>query len=425
MLIEFATSNFMSIKDEVRLSFAARPSRDRDQSHLIAPQLSGGPGSLRLTRSVAIYGPNGAGKTNVLLALSAMQEAVRKSFQSIDELPAIPFAFDPTCRLQPSVFEAIFVIDNVRYQYGFAATSKEVTEEWLFAWPHGRSQVWFQRSKEEIEFGPRLRGPKNTWKSATRSNALFLSVAVALNSKQLKPVSDWFLNRLNVAPLGAWDAALTTILCHHDTELDSVSKQDIVKFLDCCDPSIKDIRIEEEKFPVDRLPGDLPPALRNEIERTFAGKKRPQVHLLHTFEDSATVELNLGVESHGTQRIFSLAGPWLDALKNGDIIAIDELEDSLHPTLLRFLVDCFHNNQSNPNGAQLLFTTHNTSILSQEVFRRDQIWFCERNRKLETQLLPLTHFRPRKQFENLERSYLTGRYGAIPYLPSSRKTAEK
>ena len=129
------------------------------------------------------------------------------------------------------------------------------------------------------------------------------------------------------------------------------------------------------------------------------------------------MELDLEEESDGTQKILALAGPWLDALEKGKVIVIDELHENLHPALVRFLVEQFHDPKLNTKGAQLIFSTHDTSILNQEVFRRDQVWFCERDRNLATSLFPLTDFRPRKGRENLERAYLEGRYGAVPYVP--------
>ena len=134
----------------------------------------------------------------------------------------------------------------------------------------------------------------------------------------------------------------------------------------------------------------------------------------------AARELTFDEESFGTQKIFALSGPWLDTLENGYVVAVDELQGNLHPALVRFLIACFHDPLINTKGAQLIFTTHETAILSQDVFRRDQIWFCERNEKQESSLYPLTDFHPRKGVENLERAYLGGRYGAVPFAEPAR-----
>ena len=416
MLVEFTTSNFMSIKDEVCLSLVARPSHDRDDTHVVTPKLPESSSPIRLVRTAAIYGPNAGGKTNLLLALSTMQAIIKTSSQLSDELPIVPFLFDSQCHNQPSVFEVTFILKNIRYQYGFSATSTHIHDEWLYAWPHGRVQMWYERSGNTYNFGPRLVGPKNTWKITTRSNSLFLSNAVTLNSEQLKPIADWFSNSLHVSIVGGWSESFTTALCRVDSSDTAIAKRDIVNFLNSADLSINDILVVDEEFSTDKLPEDLPAVVREEIAKDLKGKKLPRVSFVHDIGSDHPTELDLHMESRGTQKIFALSGPWLDALREGSTVVIDEVEDSLHTSLVSHLINWFHSNKTNPKGAQLIFSTHNTSILSQEIFRRDQIWFCQRNRKLETKLFPLTQFRPRKGLENLERSYLAGRYGAVPYL---------
>ncbi len=131
-----------------------------------------------------------------------------------------------------------------------------------------------------------------------------------------------------------------------------------------------------------------------------------------------SVELPFDEQSDGTQKIFELAAPWIDTFDNGHVIELDDLHEHLHAALVHFLVNRFHRPKANANGAQLIFSTHDTSILNQDIFRRDQIWFCERNSRQETSVIPLTDFRPRRSVENLERSYLGGRYGAVPVLRS-------
>jgi len=142
------------------------------------------------------------------------------------------------------------------------------------------------------------------------------------------------------------------------------------------------------------------------------------VRTAHLNNHNEAVFFDFEDESDGTKKLFAFAGPWMDVLKNGYVLFIDELHDNLHPKLVQFLVKLFHNKETNPKNAQLIFTTHETSILSQDVFRRDQIWFCERNKMQSTSLYPLSDFSPKKGKENLERSYLSGRYGALPFIRS-------
>ena len=420
MLIEFSVANFMSIKDEVRLSLVAGPGKELRKTHVVTSSLNEGVRSIPLLRSAAVYGANAAGKTNLLRALRTMRHMVARSNQDLGELPVTPFRFDPDCEARPTTFEAMCFAEDVRYQYGFSATRDAVTREWLYAWPRGRVQLWFERERagnggDVFKFGDRLSGDKEVWRRATRPDALFLSTAVSLNSSQLRPVFDWFTGNLHVAGVGGWANVFSLEYCRDGR------KAALLEFLRTADLAISGLRVVEQEFSPETLPDDMPPAVKEDIGKKLAGAKVVNLRLRHDTKDGRPVELDLDEESDGTQKIFALAGPWLDTLEKGHVIVFDELHDHLHPSLVRFLVERFHDPSVNAKGAQLIFSTHDTSILSQDVFRRDQIWFCERNARQETGLFPLTDFRPRKGIENLERSYLAGRYGAVPHFPRFRR----
>ncbi len=410
MLVEFTVENFKSIRDEARLNLVAGRGDERRDTHLVKPEHSGGKHNEPLVRSAAIYGPNAAGKSNLVNALSTMKYVVTHSTEDLDELPVTPFRLDPDCEDEATMLEVLFVAEGVRYQYGFRATRHHVTDEWLFAWPRGRVQVWYERTANAWKFGPKLTGDKKVWQRATRPNALYLSTAVLLNCRQLRPIYNWFKKRLQVADARGWRNSLSMSWCRDQR------KSEIIDFLNVADLDIADVRVVEKEFQPGQLQGDMDPDWKRHLVEELAGKKIPELRLSHNTGKNLQKELRLGDESDGTQRIFALAGPWLDSLKNGNVIVFDELHASLHPALVRLLVDQFHDTRLNTGGAQLVFTTHDTSILNQDVFRRDQIWFCERNEKQETRLFPLTDFSPRKGLENLERSYLSGRYGALPFV---------
>lgn len=424
MLIEFSVENFKSIKDEVRLSLVAGSGKEHRETHLTTPELNQGVRSTPLVRSAAIYGANAAGKTNLVRALQAMQHVVLRSGRDMDKLPITPFRFDPERRLQPATFEVVGIVNRMRFQYGFSATRDAVTGEWLYVWPRGRIQFWFERTTDtdtgavKCNFGDKLAGDREVWRRATRPNALLLSTAVTLNSAQLRPVFDWFHDNLHIAGMGGWANAFSIEWCGGNR------KAEVVRFLRAADLAIEDLRVVQEDFSPEMLPDDMPSEMKHQIKKEFSGAKVMQVRLSHGTKGEQPVELDLDEESDGTQKMFALSAPWLESLDNGHIIVLDELHDNLHPALVRFLVDRFHDPQVNANGAQLVFTTHDTSILSQDVFRRDQIWFCERNARQETNVFPLTDFRPRRGVENLERSYLAGRYGALPYLRSAGSRSE-
>ncbi len=409
MLLEFSVKKFKSIRDEARLSLVAGRGDERNDTHLIKPELSGDVHNESFVRSVAIYGPNGAGKSNLVNALGVMKYVITHSTVHLAELPVIPFLLDIDDEDEAAMLGVLCIAEGVRYQYGFRATCDQVTDEWLFAWPRGRLQVWFERTENTWKFGPKLTGDKKVWQRATRPNALFLSTAVSLKSAQLRPVYNWFNQRLRVADTQVWTNALSIALCLGQR------KHEIIDFLNAADLGIADIRISEKEIHPQQFQGDSDPDLMQYVVEKLAENKF-DLRLRHDTGTRVPSELPLRDESAGTQRIFALAGLWFDSLKNGNVVVFDDLHSSLHPALVRFLVDQFHDPRLNGRGAQLVFTTHNTSILNQDVFRRDQIWFCERNEKQETRLYPLTDFSPRKGLENLERSYLTGRYGALPFF---------
>ena len=407
MLMNFSVENYKSFKDEASLSLVAGNGGERRDTNVMKPPLPAGVKPIDLLRSAVIYGSNAAGKTNLLSALSAMKSVVVRSGPGLDEHLVPPFRFDPACAAKPTILEATFVADGTRYQYGFAVTPKAVLREWLYAWPRGRVQIWFERDAEQggIKYGNQLVGDREVWRRATRPDALLLSTAVNLNSRQLQPVYDWF-SRVKVAGIGGWNPDFSLECCQDER------KEGIVRFLRAADLAIADIR---------PLEAGEDSAAQNRRQSLNLVTARGQLRLRHEVPGATgELELDLAEESFGTQKIFALAGPWLDSLEQGFVVAFDELHGNLHPTLVRFLIDCFHSPQMNAKGAQLIFTTHETAILSQDVFRRDQIWFCERNAQHETTLYPLTDFHPRKGVHNLERAYLAGRYGAVPLIAPDR-----
>lgn len=424
MLIEMSVKNFRSFRDSQTFSLVRGKGDEMAETNSFE---AGGVNQTALLRSAAVYGPNAGGKSNLLLALRTMERVVLESATSMqrgDKLPVTPFRLSAETRDQPSEFEVIFLVDGVRYQYGFAATAERVHEEWLLAYPKGRAQRWFSRAwdveaqKYDWELGNSLVGEKQLWQKSTRGNALFLSTAVQLNSEQLQPVFDWFKMTLWVfnadgwypGRIGGWSPTFTASLC------EGSDKQRIVDFLRAADLNIDDVLVETRPFDRETLPEDMPESLREVIAGDLEGKKIINIRTVHESDDGAPVEFDFEEESDGTQQLFSFAGPWIGALAKGHVLFIDELHNSLHPHLVKFLVQLFHDPETNPNNAQLVFTTHETSILNQEVFRRDQIWFCEKNKSQATELYPLTDFSPRKGRENLEAAYLSGRYGALPFV---------
>lgn len=416
MLIEFSVKNYRSIKDVQTLSLVKAKGKELEDSNSFTPDA---PASVPLLRSAVIYGPNAAGKSNLIRAMAAMEEIVRESatgYQEGDDLqPIEPYRFDDVSENNPTEFEATFIAEGVRYQYGFSATRQRILEEWLFAYPKGRPQNWFSREYDEesnhvdYKFGAFLQGKKSVWQGATRDNALFLSVAVQFNSDKLRPVFNWFKEGLIYILGGGLPVGYTAKMCDEEK-----GKDRVLSFLKVADFDVDDIKVDKKAIDRDSLPEGMPEPDKDRLLKSLKGQQLVRVGFSHTVAGKS-VYLDLHEESEGTQRFFQLAKPFIQALDEGQILVVDELNSSLHSKLLEYLISLFHNKETNPHNAQLVFTTHDTSVLSPQVFRRDQVWFCEKNKGQATDLYPLLDFNPLKERENFGARYMGGRYGALPF----------
>ncbi len=421
MLIEFSVKNFRSIREEALFSMVKGPGSELEETNVL--HISDAPATLNpLLRSGVIYGPNAAGKSNLLRALATLQALVIGSHQRApnEALPVKPFLLDREARTQPSEFEVHFIVDKVRYQYGISADQQCIHEEWLFAYPRGRAQKWFQREYDakaqvsRVKYSDNLKGEKELWERVTRPNGSLLATGAQLNSEQLTPVYNWFANKLKLA-IGrqSWNQQPIVTL----NLMEQHQRAKVLQFLQAADFAIADLDLREmDSDHLDTITRNMPPALRDLLTSQLSGSKGVQIKTAHQTAEGERIEMELSDESDGTQKMFCYAGPWIDTLAHGHVMVVDELHDNLHPLLVQYLVEMFHNPALNPHGAQLVFTTHETSILSQNLFRRDQVWFCERGEDQSTSLYPLSDFAVRKGTENIERGYLSGRYGALPFL---------
>lgn len=416
MLLEASVANYLSFAEKQVFSLMANSGKEHESLNVAEVQASH---QHRVLKSALIYGANSSGKSNFLLALVAMRRLVLHSAtkQRGSKLDIHSFRLDTTLRSQPSEFEVQFIADGVRYQYGFTASSTHIYDEWLFAYPKGQAQQWFQRAWDEKKqehawkFGNNLQGEKTLWQRATRENALFLSTAVQLNSKQLQPVFDWFNDTLQFIGIDGTSPQFTA------ESVQKGNKDQVLKFLKAADINLSDLSVKD--IPLEEsLPEGLPQKLRELILEDVNKLDISGLAIKTQRLDNAgnPVEFLFEEESDGTQKFFGLIGPWLDVLDNGLVLFVDELNNSLHTHLVGLLIQLFHNPKTNPHNAQLIFTTHDTNQLSQEIFRRDQVWFCEKNEQQATRLYPLTDFNARKDRENLELAYLSGRYGAVPFV---------
>ncbi len=419
MLIEFSVTNYRSILERQTLNMAASPNFKKLESlNTFDPESSSG--LPRLMRSTVLYGPNASGKSTLIQALKFVDQQVlnsQKESQAGDAIDVVPFKLTAQSRAAPSEFEVTFIEQGVRYEYGFCCNRERFTEEWLIAYPLGRAQKWFHRvfdaeaGKDAYKFSTHFLGgrQRQTWAAQTRPNALFFSTAIQLNNEQLKPAFDWFKLRLRVVDsVGALGPGYTLQRCGKDEE-----RKKVVAFMNSADLSIADIQLKETVFSVDVLPTGIPASLKENFLKEMAGRKLVEPLFFHTDVDTQeAVEFDESEESDGTLALFAFAGPWLDVIENERVLVVDELDTSLHPLLVHHLVKRLHHEGTK---AQLIFTTHDTTLLSQKLLRNDQVWFMEKDDKGASRLYPLSDFSPRDN-EAIERGYLNGRYGGIPFL---------
>ena len=394
MLIQFSVENYLSIKDKVVLSLLS--SRDNEHpEHLIAD------GNKNYLKSAVIYGANASGKSNVLNAFWFMVNYVLTSHnqQLHKTIARSPFKFDPETPARPSSFEGIFTTEGVRYAYGFSVTDKAVIEEYLYYYPNGRQALIFERKDtKDFRFTVDV-DEQNTLKDRTSANKLYLSVASNWSYSKVIPVLEWFASCQIITKNSVADA--------YGLEAEQLKDDDyrhvIASMLRVADFGIQSLQMRDAK---------PAPSQRNDI---FTN-----IEAIHTVQDTegntSSYPLNMAEESDGTNSYFKLIGVVKKVLDEGTLLVADEMDAHLHPLLTKHLVSLFNSVEFNPNGAQLIFTSHNTNLLDLDVLRRDQIWFTEKDEQTAaTDLFSLYDFSIRKDAK-VEKGYLIGRYGAIPFI---------
>ena len=424
MLVTFAMTNYACFRDRQELSMEAAVRSPKDDTYAFDTGIRRFP---RLNRVSAIYGPNGSGKSRFVQGLDFAQTFVvgsSRESQSGEKIRHVPFLFDSVTKEQPTTFETCFVQDGTAYEYGFAVDRTRVHEEWLLAWPPGgRMRRLLERTfdpetgEDRWFFGPSVRGHKELWRASTRPNSLLVSTAAQLNSDTFRPVVDWFRN-LRVLVSGE---LLSSYTIENITETENF-KQRILSLLRDADIAVTDIRTHTKQQRLDQFDPPPPPELVEELSRDGT----PVIEIVDIkFEHSPTRSdrrhlVDIDDESDGTRRLFAFAGPLLDILDNSLVVVIDELDRSLHPLLLAYLIRRINSTGTPDDGkrAQLVATLHDVSLL-RDVLDRSQIWFTDKDRASEAaSLTPLSDFSPRPR-EALVRGYLGGRYGGVPIIGES------
>lgn len=359
----------------------------------------------------AIYGANASGKSNALSAFMFLRHAVLNSFRDWSRLDVISrnsFLNSTGGSEVESRFELDFSIDGTRHQYGFAINDFEVVSEWLNAFPSHRKQLWFHREKAKpIKFGDSLKGNNRAIEEITKQNALFLTLAALHGHEKLQPIYSWF--RRCIVSGGDFRPRGLDHLARHYNDSNS---SEILALLRAADLGI--VGADLEMAIVERLGDVVQSLVENSDPSPRPIKKVPRLTLLHEIEGKA-VPFPPFMESEGTRILGNHLPYLLKALREGGLLIVDEIDRSLHPALCLQIINLFLSPRANAKKAQILFTTHDPTLLSSGDLRRDEVWFAEKKPDGASTLYPLSDFSPRKN-ENLERGYLQGRYGAIPML---------
>lgn len=422
MLIEFSVENYLSFKERQTLSLVANK-KDMDvPGNVLSIDIPGMSG-VNLLNGVVIYGANASGKSNLLSALGFMTRYVTRPPDSRkpNELTGVvPFLLSRVTEESPSQFEVLFVHEGIRYQYGFSMDSERITSEWLFAHFTSKGSLIFERNFDDSigeyiwEFGSYFKDDEKL-RNKTRDNVLFVSVGASWNNKVLGDVHQWFEDKLGLLDLAGVDSFPTDYTTRHMLQSPALIEE-FTELLQKADLGIDRINVEKIRADVfvNRYP--MTESDRKKFIEEFKDTEALEVNFTHKrTEGGGSVDFDENLESKGTIKFFSLLGPWMDLREREMCAFLDELGSSMHPHLTRALIRLFNSYTESGHLAQLITTTHDTTLLDSGLFRRDQIWITEKDSAGATRLIPLTDFKPRKQ-EALQRGYLSGRYGGIPMM---------
>jgi len=419
MLLEFSVKNILSFKEKVTFSLITAPIKEKNEK--LIDNIFQIDGKTSLLKTAAIYGANASGKTNIIEALQSFIEYILMKSKSITEnenIDILPFILNTENEKKPSEFEILIKDKDTFYQYGVVLTTNEVIKEYLKI-KNQRTTIVFDRNENKVY----IPFPKKYEKIAELvnkrmipKNALVVTKAALFNEE----IANSFLNCLNgVRTISAINDSFYREFTINQLKNQNIKLKvtDLLKFADDSINGVEVVQFEGESLSVKS----------NSNETNVQRKKSifPDIFVSkNIFDESNNIVKSLGFnlnlfESQGTIKLFHLSGPIIDSLLNGYTLFIDELDTSMHPLLIEKIIELFQNPKQNPNNAQLVFTTHNTALLSKDLFRRDQIWLIEKNQYGESDLFSLADFGNIRNDEKIEKNYLIGKYGAIPFLANA------
>lgn len=402
MILEFSIANYLSFKEKVTFSMLANASTGLDDNYVLV-------NDKKILKTIAVYGANASGKTNLFKILTMVILMLRNSNNTDinEKLPIIPFKFDKKTINSPSEFEIKFIVDGIRYVYGFIADETKIHEEYLYYYPNGRETKIFDRTNtNDYSFSQKEEKFLKDIALKNAPNKFFLATATNWNYTKTKLPYEFLSRNINtfnnLSELR--DLAFSKYLKN-----DSNLKDFAIEFLKKADFNIEDYQVIETEVPEEVLIS-IPDFIKSNM------KSKPKVFTALFKHKDSNIELTYEEESMGTEIIFSFIPFIYDALNCKKVVVVDELDKSLHPYLVEMLVQMFNDSEINKNGAQLIFNTHDTNLLKLNILRRDQIWFTEKDNGTGiSDLYPLSDFSVRNT-ENIEKRYMLGRYGAVPFI---------
>jgi uncharacterized protein len=425
MLIEFQVGNFLSFKEIVTFSMvdsaldSLDPELDTNNVFPINQELS-------LVKTTAIYGANASGKSNLAKAFGFMKNFVinsSKQMQITDTIDVEPFRLSTVTETQPSFFQITFILNKKIYEYGFEVSQDRIVNEWLLCTPKTQTHQLFRRNNNKINISKKFFAEGRGLEGKTKANSLFLSVSAQFNGKISIEIVKWFNNLQVISGTGTQDNLYKrlTLRAFESPQM----KQEIIALIKDLDLSIQDIDINQEKLSFENLPSSIPEMLKIIIPRSYSQSFTTIKTSHNKYNENGQVigfekfdlEQN---ESEGTKKLFYFSSLLLNALKNSQILVIDELDARLHPIITHKIIELFNSNKYNPKSAQLIFMTQDTNLLNPHLFgsrllRRDQIWFTEKNKQGATDLYSLVEYDIEENV-SFEIDYIRGKYGAIPFV---------
>ena len=424
MLIQFSVRNFRTFKEKATLSLIASnyDKETRETENISDSNIY----NLRILKSAVIYGANASGKSKFIEALMFMKNFAinsSKESQKGEEIDVEPFKLNNESEKQPSEFEVIFLHKKEMFRYGFEVDKDKIVSEWLYHKPKTKEVEIFYRDLQKFETHSRNfpKGATLVREDLIRNNALLLSVAAQFNDATCENIIEWFKNLKTISGLKEDGYQGYTM----GKTKDPKHKERILELLKAADLGIQDIKLE--MLDITKLPQEMPKELREIIlKKSKEDKTEFVTDILTTHKKFDNSKKHIGNtsfsldddESFGTRKFFALTGPVLDAIENGYTLVVDELDSKLHPNLVCKIVSLFNSQKLNPKNAQLIFNTHDTNLLSSGLFRKDQVWFTEKDKYGEAKLFSLADFKSDtvRKNEAFEDNYIRGKYGAVPFL---------